>query len=90
MKYYIYILECSDATLYTGFTKNLEKRVETHNAKKWAKYTRGRTPVTLKYFEEFDTESEARKREYKIKQLSRNEKFSLIEVFNKNLNSYEE
>ncbi|MDO4873797.1 MAG: GIY-YIG nuclease family protein [Candidatus Gracilibacteria bacterium] len=90
MKYYIYILECSDATLYTGFTKNLEKRVETHNAKKGAKYTRGRTPVTLKYFEEFDTESEARKREYKIKQLSRNEKFSLIEVFNKNLNSYEE
>lgn len=90
MKYYIYIIECSDATLYTGFTKNLEKRVEAHNAKKWAKYTRGRTPVILKYFEEFDTENEARKREYQIKQLSRKEKSSIIEVFNKNLNSYEE
>ncbi|MBB1553978.1 GIY-YIG nuclease family protein [Candidatus Gracilibacteria bacterium] len=90
MKYYIYIIECSDVTLYTGFTKNLEKRVEAHNAKKGAKYTRGRTPVILKYFEEFDTENEARKREYQIKQLSRKEKSSIIEVFNKNLNSYEE
>ena len=90
MKYYVYILECSDETFYTGFTNNLEKRIETHNTKKWAKYTRGRAPVILKYFEEFDTENEARKREYQIKQLSRKEKSSIIEVFNKNLNSYEE
>ena len=82
MKFFTYILECSDKTLYTGFTNNLEKRIETHNAKKWAKYTRGRTPVSLKYFEIFETEKEARKREHEIKQLSKQEKLSLIENIN--------
>lgn len=82
MKFFTYILECSDKTLYTGFTNNLEKRIETHNAKKWAKYTRGRTPVSLKYFEIFETKKEARKREHEIKQLSKQEKLSLIENIN--------
>ena len=52
--YYIYVLRCSDGTLYTGYTNNLENRLELHNKGKGAKYTRGRTPVELIYFEEFE------------------------------------
>ncbi len=79
IKYYTYIIECSDTTLYTWWTNNLEKRIEAHNQKKWAKYTRGRTPVKLVYQEVFSTENEARKREYAIKQLSKQEKLHLIQ-----------
>ncbi|NEZ46142.1 GIY-YIG nuclease family protein [Clostridium niameyense] len=75
---YIYILECSDGTLYTGWTTNLQRRVETHNKGKGAKYTRCRVPVKLKYFEEFKTNREAMKREYAIKKLSRKDKLTLI------------
>lgn len=76
---YIYILECSDKTLYTGWTNNLEKRIEMHNKGKGAKYTRGRGPVRLLYFEEFDDKIEAQKREYKIKKMKRVDKQKLIE-----------
>lgn len=76
--YYIYILKCSDGTYYTGYTNNVEKRVSIHNSKKGAKYTRGRTPVTLVYKESFDSKQEALKREYSIKQMSRAEKEALI------------
>lgn len=76
--FYIYILKCSDDTLYTGYTVNIENRLNTHNAGLGAKYTRGRLPVTLMYHEEFDNRSDALKREYEIKQLSRSEKLSLI------------
>jgi len=76
---YIYILECSDSSLYTGYTNDLEKRLTVHNAGKGAKYTRCRLPVKLVYSEEFETKSEAMKREYSIKQLSREEKKNLIE-----------
>ncbi len=80
MSYFTYILLCSDDTLYTGYTTDLEKRLETHNMGKWAKYTRGRLPVKLIYTESFLIESEARKREYAIKQLSRKEKLELIKI----------
>lgn len=76
--YYIYILKCKDGTYYTGYTNNIEKRVRIHNDKKGAKYTRGRTPVTLVYKESFATKAEALKREYMIKQMSRAEKEALI------------
>lgn len=76
--FYIYILKCSDDTLYTGYTVNIENRLNTHNAGLGAKYTRGRLPVTLMYHEEFDNRSDALKREYEIKQLSRSEKLNLI------------
>lgn len=75
---YIYILECNDGTLYTGWTTDLQRRVQTHNKGKGAKYTRSRIPVKLKYFEEFKTNSEAMKREYAIKKLSRKDKLILI------------
>ncbi|SHG97565.1 putative endonuclease [Anaerosphaera aminiphila DSM 21120] len=78
MKYYVYILQCSDESLYTGYTNDLEKRIETHNNKKGAKYTKPRTPVSLKYYEKFETKSEALKREYEIKQLTRKEKLKII------------
>lgn len=78
MIFYVYILECSDNSLYTGYTNNIEKRVKTHNEKKGAKYTRGRTPVVLKYFEEYSTKSEALKRECAIKKLSRDDKLKLF------------
>lgn len=76
---YTYIVECSDGTLYTGWTNDLEKRIKMHNSGKGAKYTKTRLPVVLKYFEEFQTKEEAMSREYKIKQLSRKEKQKLIE-----------
>lgn len=74
---YVYIVECSDGTLYTGWTNNLEKRVKDHNEGKGAKYTKARRPVTLVYYEEFESKEEAMKREYAIKQMSRSEKLKL-------------
>lgn len=79
MKNYVYILECSDGTLYTGWTNDLEKRVKKHNLGEGAKYTRGRTPCRLVYFEEFETKIEATKREYAIKKLSKDKKIKLIQ-----------
>ena len=76
--YYCYILKCNDNTLYTGFTNNIEKRLKAHNSGKGAKYTRGRIPCTLVYHESFDNKTDALKREYEIKQLSRQEKLKLI------------
>ena len=76
--YYIYIVRCQDDTYYTGFTNNIEKRIRAHNENKGAKYTRGRTPVELVYSEEFENKTEALKREYKVKQLTRKQKELLI------------
>lgn len=76
---YTYILKCADDTLYCGWTNNLEKRIKAHNEGKGAKYTRSRLPVTLAYYEEYETSIEAQKREYQIKRLSRKEKLKLIE-----------
>ena len=75
---YTSIVECSDGTLYTGWTNNLEKRLEAHNAGKGAKYTKTRRPVKLVYQEQFETKEEAMSREYHIKQLSRKEKMKLM------------
>lgn len=75
---YVYILECSDGTFYTGWTNNLEKRVKMHSQGKGAKYTKGRRPVRLIYHEEFKEKIDAMKREYEIKQLTRKEKELLV------------
>ena len=77
---YTYIVECSDGTLYTGWTNNLEKRLASHNAGKGAKYTHTRIPVELVYYETFETKEEAMSREFAIKQLSRIEKLKLIDL----------
>jgi len=76
--YYVYILECKDGSLYTGWTLKIAKRLSAHNQGKGAKYTRWRSPVVLKYFEKLDTKKDALQREYSIKQLSREEKLNLI------------
>lgn len=75
---YVYILLCDDNTLYTGWTVNLDNRIAAHNRGKASKYTRGRLPVKLVYYESFDNKIEAQKREYEIKQFSRNKKLLLI------------
>ena len=79
MKNYTYIVLCKDNTYYTGWTNDLEKRMEAHNRGRGAKYTKGRFPVNLVYWEEFETRQEAMRREYEIKRLSRKEKEWLIE-----------
>lgn len=76
---YVYILECNDGTLYTGWTTDIERRISEHNEGRGAKYTRARTPVVLKYFEKFNTNREAMKREYEIKTFSRKDKIKLID-----------
>ncbi|WP_027631713.1 GIY-YIG nuclease family protein [Clostridium hydrogeniformans] len=75
---YVYILECNDKTLYTGWTTNLERRLKVHNEGKGAKYTRARLPVSILYYEEFEEKIEAMKREYAIKKLTREKKIKLI------------
>jgi len=80
-KYFVYIVECSDGSLYTGYTTNIKRRLLEHNYsfKKGAKYTRSRRPVKLKYSEELTTMSDAMRREYQIKKMSRASKLILIE-----------
>ncbi|EKE28388.1 MAG: excinuclease ABC subunit C protein [uncultured bacterium (gcode 4)] len=77
--YYVYILECSDSSLYAGITVDLERRLTEHNdSKSGAKYTRMRRPVNLVYNREFENRSEASKEEYRIKHLTKPEKLKLI------------
>lgn len=77
--FFVYILECSDKTFYTGSTSDLDKRIFEHNnSKKGAHYTKIRRPVLLKYKEELATLSEARKREAEIKSWDREKKQALF------------
>lgn len=79
MKYFVYILECADESLYIGCTNNLERRLEQHNNSKWgAHYTKIRRPVVLKYSEKYKTLIEARRRESEIKSWRREKKLNLI------------
>ena len=85
---YTYILECKDGTYYTGWTNNLEKRLKDHNEGRGAKYTKARLPVSLIYYEEFQTKEEAMRREYAIKHMTRSEKNNLIKTDSGRLTSY--
>jgi putative endonuclease len=76
--YHVYVLQCADGSLYTGYTTDVARRVAEHDAGEGAKYTRGRTPVELVHSESFDSKSAAMSREYEIKQLSRVEKKRLV------------
>lgn len=88
MTHYTYILLCADDTLYIGATNNLDKRLHEHNnSKQGAHYTKIRRPVVLRYFEEFETLGESRKREAEIKRLKRQEKLELIKGGSRVLNS---
>lgn len=76
--HFVYVLECVDGTLYTGWTTDVPARVAQHNLGKGAKYTRNRGPVVLRHMESFETKGEALRREYSIKQLTRQQKLILI------------
>ena len=78
MKNFVYILRCKDGSLYTGWTNDLENRVKMHNSGLGAKYTRGRGPCKLVYFEVFDEKNDALKREFALKKLSKNEKEKIV------------
>ena len=73
-----YIVRCVDGTLYTGYTRHPERRVAVHNAGRGGKYTAGRRPVTLVYWESCRSRSAALKREYQVKQLTRAQKDALV------------
>ena len=75
--WWVYMLRCQDGTLYTGATCDIPRRLAAHNSGKGAKYTRGRRPVELVYYEQFETKEEAMRREWEIKQMTREEKKKL-------------
>ena len=81
-KAYMYVLECADGSLYTGYTTDVERRLKTHNAGKGAKYTRARLPVTLLYQEEFPDKSSAMSAEALFKKKTRQEKLEYIKERN--------
>ena len=78
MAWHIYIIECSDGSLYTGITKDLDKRITAHNDGRGAKYTKSRRPVRLRYSEPAADRKNASQREYAIKSLRKAEKMRLI------------
>ena len=80
MKYFVYILECSDHTLYTGYTNDIAKRLNEHNIGKYgAKYTKARRPVKLLYTETHTSKGDALRREIEIKKYTRAQKLLLIQ-----------
>ncbi len=82
MSYLVYILQCADSTLYVGSTNDIERRLYQHNElKTGARYTKARRPVSLLYTEYCESRGQALRREYSIKQLSREEKLQLIRAF---------
>lgn len=77
-RYYLYVLECGDGTLYTGYTPDIEARLAQHRAGTGAKYTRGRGPLTLLASAEFPTKHDAMSAEYRFKHLTRDKKDALL------------
>ena len=80
MKGYAYLLKCSDGSLYAGWTNDPKRRLKAHNSGTASKYTRSRRPVEMVYLEEFDTQSEAMKREAALKMMTREQKLELIKT----------
>jgi len=76
--HYVYILECADGTLYTGYARDPRQREAAHNRGRGARYTRGRRPVRLVYVRAFRSVGAALRREYAIKQLTSREKRDLV------------
>ncbi len=78
MNHHFYVVKCKDGSFYAGYTNNLEKRMNLHNAGKGAKYTKARRPVTLIYNESFQTKQEAMRAEYAFKQFPRKKKVEYL------------
>lgn len=82
MAHFVYMLACGDGSFYTGYTTNVEERLQAHKEGRGAKYTKGRGPLRLVYTEEFSEKSSAMKREWEIKhRLTRKEKEALIQLY---------
>lgn len=86
MSYFVYILRTSGNTFYIGQTNDIEKRMEKHKSGKGAKYMRAFQSFELVYTEEFETKSEALRREYSLKQLSKKQKEELVNKFTRDSN----
>ena len=82
MPYYVYILLCKDGSYYTGYAKDIKHRVEQHKKGQGARYTRMHDAEKIVYVEEFDSQSEAMKRERQIKSLKQAEKHKLVNTYN--------
>jgi putative endonuclease len=80
-KYCVYILRCSDGTLYTGSTTDPDRRLSQHNTGRGSKYTRARLPVALAYLERVKDRKKALRRESEIKKLSRSSKLLLCSAY---------
>ena len=76
--FYVYIIRCADGSFYCGYTTDVEKRFEKHKSGKGAKYTRSHLPLEIVYIEEFESKSDALKRECEIKSMTRLQKEKLI------------
>jgi len=80
LAWFVYMLRCSDGSLYTGYTDDVQRRLSVHNSGKGAKYTRSRLPVEVVYREEVPDKSAAMRREAAIKKLTRKQKMLLMET----------
>ncbi len=78
---YVYMVRCSDQTLYTGYAEDVAIRVARHNEGSGARYTRGRRPVVLVYAEWAENRSQAQRREIKIKSMTREQKLNLCDAW---------
>lgn len=83
--YYVYMLKCGDGSFYCGYTNDVKKRFEKHKSGMGAKYTRSRLPLEIVYVEEFETKSDALKRECEIKKLKHLQKIKLTEAYSCNI-----
>lgn len=84
----VYILQCKDDSLYTGITDRLPERLAAHRAGKGAKYTKGRSPLILRYLEDCTDHSAALKREIQIKKLTKKQKWELCQTALKSLEEF--
>lgn len=81
MSWFVYMLRCGDDSLYTGYTDDVERRLKLHQSGKGAKYTRSHLPVSLAYWEELPSRSEAMRREAALKKCTRAQKLQLVRMF---------
>ena len=84
-KHYVYIVECRNGSYYTGYAKDINKRIEIHNRGLGAKYLRGKLPVRLVYSKEYPYYQDALKAENSLKKLTRKQKQDLIQIFNQSI-----
>lgn len=81
--YYVYLIECEDKTIYTGITTDIQRRFKEHDSGKGGAYTRSKKVKKILYAEQFETRSQAQKREAEIKGWRREKKLALLKEFEK-------